>query len=177
MVEGLWRLYTSDAADEEDSGERGGSGICEEEENGEEKKTEAGERHGDHGDHGAHGVWGGHGARTGRGGGAALRLLAALSKHGPSSVSDLATAIGVDQPRASRLAQAAVDAGHVRREVDPRDARRSILAITKAGREALSAVLDHRRSAIERALADFTPAERDEFARLLSRFAEAWLRE
>jgi DNA-binding MarR family transcriptional regulator len=100
-----------------------------------------------------------------------------LANHGPSSVSDLATAVGVDQPRASRLVQAAVDAGQVRREVDPSDARRSILVITEAGRAALSAVLDHRRSAIEQALAGFSPAERDEFARLLTRFAEAWRRD
>lgn len=123
-----------------------------------------------------HGPHTGHGPRGGRGGGAALRLLAALSKRGPSSVSDLANVIGVDQPRASRLVQSAVDAGHVRREVDPRDARRSILAITEAGRAALAAVLDHRRGAIERALADFTPAEREEFARLFTRFAESWSR-
>ena len=103
-----------------------------------------------------------------------MRLLIVLANHGPSSVSDLAGAIGVDQPRASRLVQAAVDAGQVRREVDPADARRSILAITEAGRATLSAVMGHRRTAIERALADFTPAERAEFARLLTRFAEAW---
>jgi DNA-binding MarR family transcriptional regulator len=103
-----------------------------------------------------------------------MRLLIILANHGPSSVSDLATAIGVDQPRASRLVQAAVDAGYVRREVDPADARRSILVITEAGRATLSAAIDHRRTAIERALADFTPAERAEFARLLTRFAESW---
>lgn len=117
-----------------------------------------------------------HGGPGGRGGHAAMRLLMVLARHGPSSVSDLAAAIGVDQPRASRLVQAAVEAGYVRREVDPNDARRSILVITDAGRTALSTVLDHRRSAIERALADFTPAEREEFARLLIRFAEGWMR-
>lgn len=100
-----------------------------------------------------------------------------LAKHGPSSVSDLAAAIGVDQPRASRLVQAAVDARHVRRDVDPGDARRSILVITDAGRAALSALLDHRRTAVERALADFTPAEREQFARLFARFAQAWSRD
>ena len=83
-------------------------------------------------------------------------------------------AIGVDQPRASRLVQAAVEAGHVRRDVDPRDARRSILVLTEAGRAALSSLLDHRRGAIERALADFSPAERRQFADLLTRFARAW---
>ena len=100
-----------------------------------------------------------------------------LAKHGPSSVSDLAAAIGVDQPRASRLVQAAVEAGHVRRDVDPSDARRSILVLTDAGRTALAAMLDHRRGAIERGLADFTPEEREQFARLFARFAQAWSRD
>jgi DNA-binding MarR family transcriptional regulator len=116
------------------------------------------------------------GGPGGRGGHAAVRLLMVLAKHGPSSVSELATAIGVDQPRASRLVQAAVDSGQVRRDVDPADARRSILVITDSGRAALSALLDHRRSAVERALADFTPAEREQFAALLTRFAQAWSR-
>ncbi|MDF2576154.1 MAG: MarR family transcriptional regulator [Agromyces sp.] len=97
-----------------------------------------------------------------------------LDHHGPSSVTDVAMAIGVDQPRASRLVQAAVEAGHVRRDVDPRDARRSILVLTDSGRAALSSLLDHRRGAIERALAGFSPAERRQFADLLTRFAQAW---
>ncbi|WP_448006633.1 MarR family winged helix-turn-helix transcriptional regulator [Agromyces bauzanensis] len=117
-----------------------------------------------------------HGGPGGRGGHAAVRLLMVLANHGPSSVTDLAAAIGVDQPRASRLVQAAVDAGHVRRDVDPTDARRSILVITDGGRAALSSLLDHRRGAVDRALADFSPTERQQFAALLSRFAEAWRR-
>ena len=103
-----------------------------------------------------------------------MRLLVVLANLGPSSVSDLAAAIGVDgglnEPARARL----VDAGQVRREVDPADARRSILVITEAGRAVLSAVIDHRRTAIEQALADFSPDERAEFARLFTRFAQAW---
>jgi len=130
--------------------------------------------HHEHGGRGRHGGHSSHGGPGGRGGHAAMRLLIVLANHGPSSVSDLAAAIGVDQPRASRLVQAAVDAGQVRREVDPADARRSILMITEAGRAALSAVIDHRRNAIEQALAEFSPDERAEFARLFTRFARAW---
>ena len=103
-----------------------------------------------------------------------MRLLMVLSHRGPSSVGDLAAAVGVDQPRASRRVPAAVDAGEVRLEVDPKAARRSIIRITDAGRAALSTVLDHRRASIERALADFSDEDRAEFARLLTRFAEAW---
>ncbi|WP_188744375.1 MarR family winged helix-turn-helix transcriptional regulator [Agromyces bauzanensis] len=142
----------------------------------------AGHRHGGAGgpfgahSHRDHGGPNRHGGPGGRGGHAAIRLLMVLADHGPSSVTDLAAAIGVDQPRASRLVQAAADAGHVRRDVDPSDARRSILVITDAGRTALSSLLDHRRGAVERALADFSPDERRQFATLLTRFTEAWRR-
>jgi len=92
-------------------------------------------------------------------------------------VSELADAIGVDQPRASRLVQAAVEAGHARREVDPADARRSAIVLTDAGRRLLSSARGNRRGAIESALAGFTPEETAELARLLSRFVEAWPRD
>ncbi|WP_084512074.1 MarR family winged helix-turn-helix transcriptional regulator [Agromyces subbeticus] len=109
---------------------------------------------------------------------ARFRLLDALegAEH-PPSVSQLAEAIGVDQPRASRLVQAAVEAGHVRREADPSDARRSALVLTAAGRTLLASARDTRRSAVETALAGFTPAETAEFARLFSRFIAAWPRD
>ncbi|MGX5695799.1 MarR family winged helix-turn-helix transcriptional regulator [Agromyces soli] len=126
--------------------------------------------HGDHGDHGPHRGPGG------RGGHAAVRLLLALSHHGPMSVNEIADHVGVDQPRASRLVRAAVEAGHIRREPDPNDARRSILVITEGGRAALAALMGRRRGAVERALADFSDAEREQFAALFTRFAEAWRR-
>lgn len=99
-----------------------------------------------------------------------------LANHGPRTVSEVAEHIGVDQPRASRLVRAAVEAGHVRRESDANDARRSILVITESGRTALSALLGRRRGAVERALADFSDDERAQFAALFARFAEAWRR-
>ncbi|KRC61452.1 hypothetical protein ASE14_11325 [Agromyces sp. Root81] len=95
----------------------------------------------------------------------------------PPSVSELADAIGVDQPRASRLVQAAVEAGHVRREADPSDARRSALVLTASGRKLLESARDTRRGAVETALAAFTPEETAEFARLLSRFIADWPRD
>jgi DNA-binding MarR family transcriptional regulator len=109
---------------------------------------------------------------------ARFRLLDALegAEH-PPSVSELAEAIGVDQPRASRLVQAAVEAGHVRREADPSDARRSALVLTASGRKLLETARDTRRGAVETALAAFTPEETAEFARLLSRFIADWPRE
>ena len=109
---------------------------------------------------------------------ASFRLLDALeASDRPPSVSELAEAIGVDQPRASRLVQAAVDSGHVRREADPADARRSALVLTAAGREVLASARTNRRSAVEAALAGFSEQETADFARLLSRFVAAWPRD
>nr|WP_308164329.1 MarR family winged helix-turn-helix transcriptional regulator [Agromyces sp. ISL-38] len=109
---------------------------------------------------------------------ARFRLLDALEgTERPPSVSELADAIGVDQPRASRLVQAAIDAGHARREVDPADARRSAIVLTAAGRKILADARGTRRDAVVTALAEFTPEERAELARLLSRFVAAWPRD
>nr|WP_277871068.1 MarR family winged helix-turn-helix transcriptional regulator [Agromyces albus] len=121
-----------------------------------------------------------HGGRRGDGlaQAARFRLLDALEgTERPPSVSELADAIGVDQPRASRLVQAAVEAGHARREVDPVDARRSAIVLTAAGRKLLADARGTRRDAVVTALAEFTPEERAELARLLSRFVAAWPRD
>ena len=63
-----------------------------------------------------------------------MRLLDALAAAShPLSVSEVGDAIGVDQPRASRLIQQAVELGLVRREADPDDARRTRVALTDEG--------------------------------------------
>ncbi|MFE6965045.1 MarR family winged helix-turn-helix transcriptional regulator [Agromyces sp. NPDC057679] len=145
--------------------------------------------HGPHGDHHGHHDHehepdvAGRPQRRGRGGpglaqAARFRLLDALeAAPQPPSVGQLAEAIGVDQPRASRLVQAAVEAGHARREIDPADARRSAIVLTAAGRRVLAGARDTRRGAVETALAGFTPEESAEFARLLTRFVAAWPRD
>ena len=111
---------------------------------------------------------------------ARIRMLEALAEADAAgrqlSVSSLATAIGVDQPRASRLVQEGVDRGLVRRVPDPSDARRALIQLTTAGRSQLGEMHDHRRSAVETALASFTPEEVRTFAELFDRFVRAWPR-
>ncbi|GAA4046073.1 hypothetical protein GCM10022282_03080 [Agromyces indicus] len=106
------------------------------------------------------------------------RLLATLDAADRAmSVTELAEAIGVDQPRASRLVQGAVADGLVAREADPDDARRTRVRLTESGRAAVrSAGAEHRR-AIESALDGFSDEERVVFADLLTRFAEGLRRE
>lgn len=89
---------------------------------------------------------------------------------GQVTVSAVAEALGVDQPRASRLVAAAVAAGLVRREADQADGRRAWLVLTEEGVAALARARQGRRSAFAAATADWSPEERAEFARLLTRF-------
>lgn len=130
------------------------------------------------GAHGGRGEWGA-GPRGGRrfGGPALGRLLEALgSASGPLSVGEVADAVGVDQPRASRLVQQAVDLGYARREADPDDARRTRIVLTDEGSAHVRRFHVDRRETLTAALAGFSDQERAELARLLSKLAEAWTR-
>jgi DNA-binding MarR family transcriptional regulator len=115
-----------------------------------------------------------HGRRLGEALGAArFRMLERLV-DGSASISELAEAIGVDQPRASRLVADAAARGFVDRTPDPVDARRMVVALTDAGRDLLASMKDTRRSAVTTALEGFTDEETATFAALLGRFVSAW---
>ncbi|MEU8320380.1 MarR family winged helix-turn-helix transcriptional regulator [Nonomuraea sp. NPDC048881] len=91
---------------------------------------------------------------------------------GRLTVSAVAEALNVDQPRASRLVTAAVTAGLVRREADQADGRRAWLVLTDAGAAALTQARQARQAAFASATAGWSAAERAEFARLLTRFVQ-----
>jgi DNA-binding MarR family transcriptional regulator len=95
------------------------------------------------------------------------------AEAGPIGVNGIATALGVDQPRASKLVAAAVSAGLVRREADQSDGRRTNLILTEAGRKQLDAVHTYRRTRFATAMHDWTPTEKATFATLLTRFQTA----
>lgn len=147
--------------------------------------------HGMHPGHGhGDGPWGrggpnhghGHGAppwagAARLGGPARMRLLEALAAAShPLSVGEIADAVGVDQPRASRLVQQAFQLELVRREADPEDARRTRVALTDAGTALVRGFRGERREAIDTALAGFSDQERADLARLLTKLAESWPR-
>ncbi len=138
--------------------QRGGPGI--------------GGRHGRHGGP-KHGI---HGPDRSLGGAARFRMLDAL-ESGARTVSELAEATGVDQPRASRLVADAAERGLLRRGVDPSDARRAVIELTDAGRAHLTDAHRSRREAVESALRGFSPDETAQFAEYLDRFVTAWPRE
>ncbi|MGW2377695.1 MarR family winged helix-turn-helix transcriptional regulator [Kitasatospora sp. NPDC001683] len=98
-------------------------------------------------------------------------VLDAVEAHdGPCAVTDVAAALGVDQPRASRLVLRTVEEGWLERGSDPRDARRTLLALTGAGREQLETAHRLRRAVFARAMASWSERDRTEFARLITAF-------
>ncbi|MFD1201951.1 MarR family winged helix-turn-helix transcriptional regulator [Leucobacter albus] len=157
-------------------GERGWAGHPGEERTGGSWGPDSAE-HGEHDEPGRGGRQaGGRRGRHDRGGGPALlRLLGTLAHAAePLSISELADHIGVDQPRASRLVQQAVEHGHAVREVDPNDARRTRVRLTDSGLQLVHGVRGQQRDEASAALAALSGPERAELLRLLAKLAEAW---
>ncbi|MEC3974670.1 MarR family winged helix-turn-helix transcriptional regulator [Amycolatopsis sp. H20-H5] len=88
----------------------------------------------------------------------------------PSTVTTLGTALGVDQPRASRLVARAVDLGLLKREADQSDGRRTVLTPTEAGTASLNKMHAFRQAVFAEAMANWSPADQQTFARLLTDF-------
>ncbi|MEV0246447.1 MarR family winged helix-turn-helix transcriptional regulator [Nocardia sp. NPDC050712] len=97
-------------------------------------------------------------------------LDAVEESDGARTVGDIATALDVDQPRASRLVARAVAEGLLERRADQSDARRVLLHLTPAARVALAHAHAVRQVFFGRATAGWSGADRSEFARLLTRF-------
>ena len=114
-----------------------------------------------------------HGHDHSLGGAARFRLLDVLLRADPATrmgISEIAEAIGVDQPRASRLVNEAVERGLATRRADERDARRSVVELSAAGRSMLQSAHANRRTAVTDALAGFSADEVATFSALLARF-------
>jgi len=90
-----------------------------------------------------------------------------------TTVTGLGRHLGLDQPRASKLAGQAITAGLLRRVADQHDGRRSLLELTAGGRAYLDRVHQYRRSQFARAMSGWTDQERETFAGLLTRFMTA----
>lgn len=102
-----------------------------------------------------------------------LDLLEAEQRAGrDSTVGGVAEGLGVDQPRASRLVADAVKRGLTRRRADQDDGRRTPLVLTSAGADVVEQVHRARRAAFAAAMTDWSAADREQFARLLSRFLD-----
>jgi len=103
-----------------------------------------------------------------------LDIVEANSDAGQqTTVTGLGRHLGLDQPRASKLARQAIEAGLLRRVADQHDGRRSLLELTAGGRAYLERVHQYRRRQFARAMSGWTDQERETFGELLTRFITA----
>jgi DNA-binding MarR family transcriptional regulator len=89
------------------------------------------------------------------------------------TVGAVAERLEIDPSTASRLVGHAIDAGLVSRRPSPVDARRANLGLTEAGRRVKQVSDRFRRAYLDELMTGWSERERTEFARLLTRFADA----
>lgn len=87
-----------------------------------------------------------------------LAILSTLARHGPLSVSEIATRENVKSPSVSRIAGALADAGLVVRTTDEDDRRVSRLAVTDAGHDAMERIRTAGRSWLRDHVTELDPS-------------------
>ena len=108
-----------------------------------------------------------HGLRTGHGH-VVQRLVA-----GPSTVGEIADAVGVTQQAVSKTVRELVDLGYVERSSDPLDRRRRPLALTPAGRRAVRVARRARTALHDEVAASVTTRDLAAARRVLGQLARA----
>ncbi|RFS81001.1 MarR family transcriptional regulator [Actinomadura spongiicola] len=93
--------------------------------------------------------------------------------HDEVTVGAVAERLEIDPSTASRLVGHAIDAGLLSRRPSPVDARRANLGLTDAGRRVKQVADRFRRAYLDALMTGWSADERAEFARLLTRFADA----
>ncbi|MCP2337157.1 MarR family winged helix-turn-helix transcriptional regulator [Actinomadura rupiterrae] len=103
----------------------------------------------------------------------AVAALAACTDGPEVTVGAVAERLEIDPSTASRLVGHAIDAGLVSRRPSPVDARRANLGLTDAGDRVRQVADRFRRAYFDELMSGWTGHEKAEFARLLTRFADA----
>ena len=87
-------------------------------------------------------------------------VLAALSNHGPHTLSELADRERVSAPSMNRTVNCLEESGYLTRTPDVADRRKVNIALTDAGRGVVAETVRRRDSWLEQALAELTDAQR-----------------
>jgi DNA-binding MarR family transcriptional regulator len=96
-----------------------------------------------------------------------------VAADGPMTVGDVAARLGVSMPAASELVDRLVEAGLARRNDDPNDRRRVLVAATPEAARIGADLAALRRTQVSRALAMLEPAERPVLAKAVAALAAA----
>ena len=85
----------------------------------------------------------------------------------------VADRLGIDPSRASRVVAATIDNGYLRRVASQRDGRRICLELTDKGAEVVEDAHHSRQALYAQILDGWSPQDRREFARLLTKFTDS----
>ncbi len=102
-----------------------------------------------------------------------LWLLDGIARHGPLRASDIAAWQGVDRSTMTAQLRRLTARDLVDRETDPADGRAVLVRVSEAGRRLHAAVTHSGAQVLDALLADWDPADRQELAHLLTRFADS----
>jgi len=103
---------------------------------------------------------------------ATVFLLRHLRDSEPRRVSELAECSRLDISTVSRHVKSLEEAGHLVRIEDPDDKRACLLRITQGGAQLYDAAMTARCAVLERALGEWSAADRRLLAGLMDRLAE-----
>lgn len=103
-------------------------------------------------------------------------LLLSLLLDGEKSSAELAEALGLDHSTIVRQVAAVEERGYATRVPHPRDGRSMLLRATAEAAAAVAAMRRTRCERLDRLLADWPEAEREQFGALLARFNAALVR-
>ena len=101
-----------------------------------------------------------------------LWLLDGIVRHGPVRISDIATWQGVDKSTVTSQLRRLTDRGLVVRRTDPSDGRAVLVTASDAGLLLHRDVSRQGVRVLEELMAGWDRAVRQDFARLMSRFAD-----
>ena len=102
-------------------------------------------------------------------------LLLGRLEDGRKSTRAIADALGLDHSTVVRQVAAVEQLGFASRVPNPRDGRSALVGLTPAGAAAVAAMRQARQARLGVVLADWSDAEREQFALLLGRFNAALL--
>jgi DNA-binding MarR family transcriptional regulator len=100
-----------------------------------------------------------------------------VGTEGPQTVSEIAAAVGVSLPAASKLTTELEAHGLVHRSEDPADRRRTVVALDPVTAERVQAWLADRDGPLERTLGALSAEERAAFLKGLRTLADALMEE
>lgn len=99
------------------------------------------------------------------------RVLATLHDGEPLTVSQLAHEVLAKQPTVTKLVQRMAEQGWVELQADPRDQRRTLVAVTAAGRRLVRPLIDKAKAHETAMLRTLAASEKQALKKLLGKIA------